>query len=218
MAAILMMILLMFSYLPLFAKNLGVVGQTFPIAEQDMAEIIQSKLKEMEKSGELQRHQDHLKSIALQAIQQPRPVKGITRATETRVFYHDPSFSYPHDLKDHQGKVFYRAGTRINPLSYQPYTRELIFIDGDDVRQKSWCWDHLQQSQASEKIKIILIKGLPLKLSEEWKCDIYFAQGGVLTKTLKIEHVPAIVKQEGMKLKITELKIEEKEGVCAASH
>ena len=201
---------LLSSALPLEAKNLGVVGQTFSISEEDMMDRIQNKLKDLEKTGELQKHQDQLKAQAIASVQRPKPVAGITKAQKTRIFYYDPSFYYPHDLKGLQGKRFYTAGTAINPLSYMTYTRELIFIDGDDKSQKEWCWQYFKNSPVRENIRIILIKGAPLKLSSQWQQPIYFDQGGALATQLKIQHVPALVKRDGAKLQITEIKIEEK--------
>jgi conjugal transfer pilus assembly protein TraW len=53
------------------------------------------------------------------------------------------------------------------------------------------------------------VKGAPLLLSEELKVPVYFDQSGLLTKKLGIHHVPALVTQEGMRLRIEEIKRED---------
>ena len=47
-----------------------------------------------------------------------------------------------------------------------------------------------------KNVKIILIAGSPLKLSEELGIPIYFDQYGLITKKLRIKQVPAMVFQE----------------------
>ena len=55
-------------------------------------------------------------------------------------------------------------------------------------------------------IKLILTKGAPLALMEELKAPVYFDQGGFLVKKLGIHHVPAIVTQEKLRLRIEEIE------------
>ena len=44
------------------AKDLGVVGQTFPVVEPDLLAVIHQRLEAMEKSGAIARQQDTLES------------------------------------------------------------------------------------------------------------------------------------------------------------
>ena len=60
--------------------------------------------------------------------------------------------------------------------------------------------------EREEKLKIILVKGEPLKLQRELKKQkiwIYFDQAGFLTQKLEIKEVPALVTQDGLRLKIS---------------
>ena len=60
--------------------------------------------------------------------------------------------------------------------------------------------------EREEKLKIILVKGEPLKLQREQreqKIWIYFDQAGFLTQKLGIKEVPALVIQDGLRLKIS---------------
>ena len=178
--------------------DLGTYGHTFEIAEPDLLKQITDGVKNLDKQTLI----DKVRS----SISRPQPVAGVTKATDTKVFYNDPSIIAPNDLKDHTGRIFHKAGIKINPLSYRSLSKPIrlkpiIFIDGDDETQVKWAIE--------QKGKIVLTSGSPTQLMDELDRPIYFDQGGKLTSKLGIKHVPAIVTQEGMKLKITELALSE---------
>lgn len=187
------------------AKDFGVRGKIAPIEEEDPIVLIQSKLKTMEERGELERHNRELQKKTKAAIERPKPVEGILRAKETRIFYYDPIYIVPEDLKDHTGKIIHPKGMRLNPLETINLSQNLLFFDGDDDKQVTFAKEKLKESSA----KLILVKGAPLALSEELKIPVFFDQSGLLTKKLEIHHVPALVAQEGMRLRIEEIKMEE---------
>ena len=81
-------------------------------------------------------------------------------------------------------------------------SHNLLFFDGDDEDQKNFAKKKLQQGP----LKLILTKGAPLALLEELKIPVYFDQQGVLTKKLGIKHVPTLVSQEELRLRIEEIK------------
>jgi conjugal transfer pilus assembly protein TraW len=174
-----------------YAKDFGTRGTISSIEEHDPIVLIQSKLKNMEERGELERHNLELQKKTRAAIERPKPVEGIRHAREGRVFYYDPTYVVKEDLQDHQGRIFYKKGTRINPLETVSLSQGLLFFDGDDEDQVAFAKEKLNQGP----IKLILTKGAPLALSEEWKAPVYFDQSGLLTKQLGIHHVPALVTQ-----------------------
>ena len=183
------------------ARDLGVHGVLFPIEEEDPIQLIQQKLKVIEENGELERHNHILQKKGKAAVERPKPVEGITRTTQGRVFYYDPTYVVKADLVDHQGHVFYKKGTKINPLETVSLSQNLLFFDGDDEEQKNFAKEKLHQGP----LKLILIKGAPLALSEELKVPVYFDQQGVLTKKFGITQVPAVVAQEKTRLRIEEV-------------
>ncbi|MBY0281877.1 MAG: type-F conjugative transfer system protein TraW [Alphaproteobacteria bacterium] len=195
------------------AKDFGVCGKIAPIEEEDPITLIQSKLKTMEERGELERHNRELQKKTRTAIERPKPVEGITKTTKARVFYYDPTYVVQEDLKDHQGRIIHSKGTRLNPLETVIFSQTLLFFDGDDADQfafaKEKLNEKLNEKLAKSSVKLILVKGAPLALSEELKIPVYFDQSGLLTKKLEIHHVPALVAQEGMRLRIEEIKMEE---------
>jgi len=175
----------------LMSKDFGVRGKVAPIEEHDPIVLIQNKLKTMEERGELERHNLELQKKTRAAIEHPKAVEGVTNACEGRVFYYDPTYIVREDLKDHLGRVFYKKGTRVNPLETVSLSQNLLFFDGDDTDQVAFAKEKLNEGP----IKLILTKGAPLALSETWKVPVYFDQSGRLTKQLGIHHVPALVTQ-----------------------
>ncbi|MBX9620686.1 MAG: type-F conjugative transfer system protein TraW [Alphaproteobacteria bacterium] len=210
---VLFLLLCLGSPIALQAKDFGVRGKIAPIEEDDPLVLIQSKLKTMEERGELERHNRELQKKTRAAIERPKPVEGITRTTKAREFHYDPTYVVQEDLKDHQGRTIYSKGTRLNPLETVTFSQELLFFDGDDEDQIAFAKEKLKEKPkeklAESSVKLILVKGAPIALSEELKVPVYFDQSGLLTKKLGIYHVPAFVTQEGMRLRIEEIKKEE---------
>ncbi len=188
-----------------YAKDYGVQGATYPVVEKDFVQEIQSRLKVMEKNGQLAKFQNDVKKQMVNGVNRPKAIAGITKTPEAKSWVFDPSVSVKHDLADQNGRVFYRAGSSVNPLDHISLTKTLLFIDGDDKDQINWA---LKQDKIKKgKTKIILVKGAIIELMKEKKVRFYFDQNGVLTQKFQIKHVPAKVEQEGKKLRISEVLI-----------
>jgi len=186
---------------PLMAKDFGTQGTLSIIEEHDPIALIQKKLRGMIERGELEAHNLELQKKTRASVERPKPVEGLAKTQEAKVFYVDPTYVVPEDLKDHTGKVFAPKGSKINPLETVSLSQTLLFFDGDDEDQKAFA----EAKHRSDPVKLILVKGEPLSLSEELKSFVYFDQAGTLTKKLGIVHVPALVTQEGLRLRIEEV-------------
>lgn len=156
------------------------MGTTYPIAETDLLTWIQSRLQRWQQTGELKQWQEAFKQKSMHSIQNPKPVMGAHKTTNPRSYTFDPSITVPQDLKDHQGNVFHKGGTKINPLSQVSLTSTLLFIDGDDLEQQAWA-EILDQKLAG-KTKLVLVKGSPIDLMKQASKSVYFDQQGFLVK------------------------------------
>ena len=202
---LLALLLLLFSSKAVVAKDYGIHGTTYQISEKDFLKDIQEKLQAAQKDGKLAKFQNDLKTQMVTSVNSPKGVDGITKAATNREWFFDPSISKPTDLADQTGKVFYRAGTKVNPLDYISMTQVLIFIDGTDEAQVKWALK--QHKQLKSKAKIILIRGRIIDLMRTRKVRLYFDQGGNLTNKFSIKAVPAVVEQEGKMLKVREVAL-----------
>jgi conjugal transfer pilus assembly protein TraW len=187
---------------PLWAQDLGIHGHTFPILEEDLLSHIEQKLSSLEKSGILKEQENRLTHKATAYLTNPQPVSFLQKTTHPRVFYFDPTIQAPADLKDPEGRVFVKAGTPFNPLKVRKLSQDLVFFSGDDAEQVVWCKAYLKNHKQTT---LILTSGSPLTIEGDLSQPCFFDQKGRLVKKLKIKQVPAVVQQEGLKLRIEEV-------------
>jgi len=180
-----------------------VIGTVYPVIEPDMVAWMKDQVSRQltpERIDELKREQH---KAARQYAERPTG-KSLPRTQESITRWFDPSLTVPYDLRDHEGRLIHAAGTTINPLDWRPLTRQLLFIDGDDVDQVAWA--EAMGAKDSVQVKVILVSGAPLELGRKWQQQVYFDQQGLLVAKLDIQHVPAVVRQDGRRLRIDEVQ------------
>jgi conjugal transfer pilus assembly protein TraW len=188
------------------AKDYGVQGTSWPVIEPDMLKQIETRLKAMEASGEIDRVNRGMQKRAAQMVRRPTPVSGIVSATRLRRWTIDPGYTAPNDVRDAAGNIIVRAGTYVNPLDYVKIRQKLIFIDGDDKAQLLWA----MRNSTATTTKLILIKGNPFDMMKPLQRRLYFDQQGYLVQKFGIQAVPATVEQQGKKMLITEIPVSAK--------
>lgn len=191
--------------------DIGTYGETFPIQEKNLLEVIKNKLQKLFESGQLETHQKAIAEKAKDQLNRPIPVKGLDKTTNPRSFTYDPSITVPYDLKDHEGRVFHTKGTKVNPLETHSFKYPFLFVDGDDSQQVAWAIREHQAAKATLKPKIILVQGAPLELSNQLNLPVYFDQSGILVKKLGIRQIPAKVSQQEELLVVDEVDLKSEE-------
>lgn len=186
------------------SEDLGVIGPIYDIQERDLIIVMQEKLRVMQNTGELPKVEESYREQIIEGIERPRPVDGIKSAQIDRTYYIDPTYTLDRDVIDEQGRLMFRKGTQINPLDYAGLNQVLIFFDGDDEKQREFVVKYLEEEKLP--VKPILIAGAPLELMREWKREVFFDQGGVLSRHFRITASPATVRQEGKRLRIDEIR------------
>jgi len=187
------------------AADLGVRGQVWDIAEEDAIARIKRILGEMDKRGEIRALQERHREAVLNTVQRPKPVPGISTASANKTWYFDPTVSFAQDIVDEaSGKVIWPKGKSINPFDFQTLDRRYLFIDARDARQVAWAKRELD---SHPKDATILVGGDWIKLSKDWGQHVYYDQmDGMLTKHFGIRTVPAVLSQEGRRVRIDEVK------------
>lgn len=180
------------------------IGPTYNIIEQDMLQAIEGRLKGLEKSGELAKKIEEAKARSLESVQRPKAVEGLGQAKVNRTYYFDPSVAVTQDIRDTNGKLIVKAGTRVNPFEFASMTTWLFFFDGTDPKQVALA--ERVGKQYDWNVKPIMVNGAPLELGRKWKRRVYFDQGGTLVNKMGIQNVPALVTQEGKEFRIDELR------------
>ncbi len=187
------------------AKDLGVRGATWPVAEPDLLEQIEARLREMERSGELARLEQEARANARRKLEEPDPVPGIAPATRERVRLWDPAITVARDIRTPDGTLIAAAGTRVNPLERTTLVRDLLFVDGRREAEIAWALAHERPS------KIVLLAGRPLDLMRRHRRPFFFDMGGRLAAHFGLRLTPALVAQDGARLRITEIPVEDRE-------
>ena len=183
------------------ARDYGQRGAMFPVIERDLLEQIHTRLAQMEKSGETARLNQELKRRTIARVNRPDPVVGLIRAHESRSWPFDPTITLAADVRGAKGELIHAAGTRVNPLDSVKLRGDLLFFDGDDPAQIAWA---LRQEANA---KLILVKGAPLELMKARQRRFYFDEGGKLSEKFGIRAVPALVRQNGRMLEISEIAL-----------
>ena len=185
------------------AEELGVVGPIYDIAEPDLLEVIQSRLGRMEKTGELARKQAEYRDHVIGAVEKPKPVPGLKATTAKRTYFIDPTWTLDRDIRSADGALLFARGQKVNPLDHTSLREKLVFFDGRDRRQVSFARQMLRNQDRA--VKPIMVAGEPLNLMRDWKRQIFYDQGGTLVRRLGIRQVPAVVNQDGKRLRVDEV-------------
>lgn len=194
-----------------YAKDFGTQGHSYQITEQEFLQMIAERLKKID----MKKEQERMQEVVRDRVENPRAVSRVKPAVAGRSFYFDPTYTLDKDVILPCGKVLHKAGTQVNPLEHMDLNRRMLFIDGREAGQVKWLKEQLdnpllQQKEPVED-RVILVGGSVLKLKElvgdEHKNKVYFDQNGELKTRFGITGSPAVVVQDGLRLKIDEIKL-----------
>ena len=188
------------------ATDLGTLGPTYEITEPHLLQMIERRLREMERSGELARIEQEARGRGTEAVRQPVPVANLRTTTAPRTYYVDPTYTLDRNLLGAKGELLFAAGTKANPLNVVSLSRRLLFFDARDSRQVRQARELLARYQG--QLKPIITGGSYLELMKSWRIPVYYDQQGLLTRRLGISQVPALVSQEGKRLRIDEMEVQ----------
>ena len=187
------------------AKDLGVRGATWPVVEPDLLEEIEARLLEMERSGALARFEAEARERARSRLEEPEPVPGIAPATRDHSRPFDPAIVVERDIRTPGGVVIAAAGTRVDPLERMALTRDLLFVDGRREAEVAWALAH------GRPAKVVLLAGRPLELMRRHGRPFFFDTGGRLAARFGLRFTPALVEQDGTRLRITEVPVDDRD-------
>lgn len=193
---------LLFLILKVEAKDFGTLGQTFPIQEQSLKQVLMEKAESLSKSEIQQRSESLAKKAKVGRLFNKIP--WIEEANQNRSFIYDPSTTLKEDIFDAEGRLLHSKGAQINPLDQVTLSSGLLFFDGGNPKHIEWA-----ENQKGD-FKWILVAGNPLKLQEEKDRPVFFDQGGIYSQKFKIQKVPCRISQSGNLLKIEEVCVREK--------
>ena len=195
------------------AKDLGVRGATWPVAEPDLLGQIEARLLEMQNSGELARLEADAMERARQRLEEPDPVPGIAPARQRLSRLRDVSVTVARDIRGADGTLIAAAGTRVNPLERVTLGRDLLFIDGRREAEIDWALARgafARDVENGRPATIVLLAGRPLELMRRHRRPVFFDQGGRLAERFGLRFTPSLVQQAGARLRIVEIPVEDR--------
>lgn len=207
-------IFLLFPTSIVFAKHLGRQGEVFPIAEIDMLQWIDARLKHLSTTGQTAKMQHDFIERVENSVRRPAPVEGLRTTTTPNTFYIDASLKLATDIHNAQGNIIYAKGLIINPFDTSTwpmdipkvqfeYQHTLVFFDGDDPRQLSWA----KQYHSEKPVKWILTNGSPDELARALDARLYFDQLGDYSRQFRLSHIPSVIEQDGKRWKVSEIDV-----------
>ncbi|AVX06013.1 protein TraW (plasmid) [Maritalea myrionectae] len=185
------------------SKDLGRHGPMWEIAEPSILDLIKARLGEMEASGELDAMKKDMQDKTRAYVNRPRPVQGLSLATEPRAFEVDLSITLSRDLADHQGRVFARAGTVINPLEYSVFNKRIVMFDGDDPEQVEFA---LSEGNELDTL-LVLTNGAPLELMRKHGRRFYFDQDAQMVTRFEIKRIPSVIRRGARHMIVEEVPV-----------
>ena len=187
------------------ATVIGTFGDTYPIAEADFLTVIQAGLKKRQQSGDMTRLQQAFAKRAEQHSKRPVPVADLSPALTSSSRRFDPSITVPEDVRDATGHILVHQGARVNPLATVSLRQALLFYDADDAKQTAWATRTAQQHNG--KVKFIIVNGAIDVEARRVQQPVFFDQQGRLSTRFGLRHVPTMITQEGLYLRIQEVKL-----------
>lgn len=183
------------------SENLGRIGNTNRITEVDARQYLEEEIAKQSKSGT--RLQDSSRKAAAAFLAELPPIEGIGRAERNRTRFVDTTLVLDRDVTDEKGNVLVRAGTRLDPMQRAELDGVLFVLDGRDPLQVAML-QRLWRSNVTAHP--VLVAGSHTALSQRFQRAFYYDYGGAITTRFGVTKVPAIVGQDGTRIRVEEVK------------
>lgn len=182
--------------------HLGVLGQTYPIAERDALKELKERVSEVDWNRVFNRHKIE------NAIKNYRPdTVFLPRAQRERTRLVDMTYILPFDIPDGKGGILYPRGYTFNPLDYIHFNKTIIVINGDDPDQVKW----FTHSKYAGEIKtmLLLTAGSYFDLGKKLNRPVFYATTDIIHR-FQLQAVPSVIRQEGRYMEVIEIDVTEK--------
>ena len=181
-------------------KDLGTFAETYPIAEKDAIAEIQAKAEK----ADVQSFIDPVEAESKISNFKPETL-SLPKATKGRQFLVDMTYTLEFDIPDKDGDIVYPAGYQFNPLEHINNPMTYVFIDAADKDQVDW---FLKSSYADNlSCRLLITDGSYFDIIEEIGRPVYYAMR-IIIERFQLEYVPCIVSQEGLYMKVKEVRVE----------
>jgi conjugal transfer pilus assembly protein TraW len=186
------------------ARDLGRLGQVFPVAEQDLMLELKAKLSAWEAEGGAQRMQAESRAAVDRFVDGPPRIATVGKAVERRVFYYTPEAVSPVTIWNQHDELIVARGARVNVLEDTSLSKPIMFFDADDRGQVEAA---KRLVDVYPRAVLILVGGSPSGMMQELQRPVFYDLHGFMTEKIGVQAVPAVVVQEGLRLRVTEVPL-----------
>ena len=183
-----------------FAKDLGKIGNTYPIAEKDALEEIKEKAKNIDISRYINKNklENKIKNY------RPNDTPPLKTAHSDSSFTVDLTYTLDFDITDGRGNIVYPKGYTFNPLDYINYNRTIVVINGADNRQVEW----FEESKYGKDINTLLLitNGSYYRLSQKLKRQVFYANTKIVER-FELKAVPSVIYQKENVMEVKEIAV-----------
>ncbi|MEW6419882.1 MAG: hypothetical protein AB1480_17495 [Nitrospirota bacterium] len=188
----------------IYAKDLGVVGATYSIAEKDALQEIDERARQIDWGKYL--NKDKMEKLVKKF--KPEDMIKLKNAERNTTFTVDMSYILQYDIPDGKGGILYPKGYTFNPLDYVVFPNTLVFINGADRRQLEWF--RASTYYKDHKVMLVITDGPFEEISEELKRPVYYAKKEIVER-FRLKAVPSVVTQNGRNMEVKEIAIKRTE-------
>ena len=180
-------------------KNLGVVGETYPVVEPDVVAELKEEAARRNRFGDNE-FLERMKTY------QPEDIHHLPRATRDRTFLVDMTYTLDRDLRDGDGKVIYPKGFTFNPLDYVSFAGGMLIIDGHDPAQVNWFKETPYAD--NHRVRLLLSDGYAYELIKQFKRSVFYLTDEIAGR-LHLSAAPALIIRKGDRLQVREFLVPE---------
>ncbi len=182
------------------SKNLGQFGLTYPIKEPDALTEIEEKAKKVDWTEVF----SEKKMKTLVEEYKPEGLVALPRASHSRRYQVDLTYTVKDDILDGKGNLVYPRGYAFNPLDFVSFPNTLVVLDGDDPTQLEWftASNYLKDV----KVTLLITNGSYSKISLRLDRPVYYLNQQIMDR-FKLKAVPVVIQQAGRFMEIEEVVV-----------
>jgi hypothetical protein len=185
-----------------FAEDI-VVGNTYPVVEKDSLKELEAKANAVKWNDVTRSARNRLKDY------RPADFNPLPHAKKSRKFTTHIMHTVEFDVTDEQGEVIYPKGYQFNPLDYVTLPYRMLFIDGNEKSHIDWAKKYIMEHSF---LQVFIVNGSVFDVINTLDRKVYYA-GHRMTDRLQINAVPSAAYQDGNKINIEEILIENRDEI-----
>ncbi|MBU0665271.1 MAG: hypothetical protein KJ990_12100 [Proteobacteria bacterium] len=183
---------------PAYAKQLGTIGPVYPVVEPDLVEELKARVDQEKMAKIMEEHKQQYKA---------KDIHTLPTALKDRTFVVDMTYTLDHDIPGEDGEIMFKQGLTWNPLDYVSLPGGLVVINGEEPKQVKWF--EKSPYYQNRQIKLLVSGGYAAPLMKQLQRPVFYLTK-IMADRLQLAAAPCVIMQEGKRMMVHEVKIDEK--------